>query len=64
MNTVSGTANSMTSLATSVFGNARQAFKAMAEAATNQQFGADTAATAQATPGRSARRGTILDRYI
>ena len=61
MNTVSGNTSSLASMATSVLGNARQAFKAMADAAVSTEPG--TSAPAEATAGKG-RRGTILDRYI
>lgn len=60
MNTVSGNASSVASLATSVFGSAREVFKAITDAAVNPQ--PDAAGTPQ--PAKSARRGTLLDRYI
>ncbi|MFC3989506.1 hypothetical protein [Actinoplanes siamensis] len=63
MNTVSANTSSMASLATSVLGNAREAFKAIAEAATNSQVGGPAAAGPSAA-GKGARRGTILDRYL
>jgi hypothetical protein len=63
MNTVSGNSSSMASLATSVFGNAREAFKAMAEAATNPEPGAEPGAAERAVR-KGARRGVALDRYL
>ncbi len=63
MNSVSGNSSSMASLATSVFGNARQAFKAMADAATNTHSDAERSGAAPVT-GKNARRGTVLDRYL
>jgi hypothetical protein len=61
MNSVSGNSSSFASMATSVLGNARQAFKAMADAATSPED-ASEAATVQAN-GKG-RRGTLLDRYL
>ncbi|TWG20538.1 hypothetical protein FHX34_10366 [Actinoplanes teichomyceticus] len=62
MNTVSGNASSMASMASSVLGNARQAFKAMAQAAASPEPGAGAAATESVA--KRGRRGTILDRYL
>ncbi|BCJ40338.1 hypothetical protein GCM10010168_31970 [Actinoplanes ianthinogenes] len=62
MNTVSGNTSSITAMATSVFGNARQAFKAMADAAVSPDAATEAQAAA-ATAGKG-RRGTILDRYV
>ncbi|WP_221322152.1 hypothetical protein [Actinoplanes sp. L3-i22] len=64
MNTVSANTSSMSSLATSVFGNARQAFKAIADAATSNPDGAEKSGTAPTAAGKSVRRGTVLDRYM
>ncbi|MEV6346335.1 hypothetical protein [Actinoplanes sp. NPDC051851] len=61
MNSVSN-ASSMASMATSVLGNARQAFKAIADAATSAEQGSAAAATEPAV--KSARRGTVIDRYL
>ncbi|GLW28057.1 hypothetical protein [Actinoplanes regularis] len=63
MNSVSGNSASVASLATSVFGDARQAFKAMADAATNAQSDAERAGSGPVA-GKNARRGTVLDRYL
>jgi hypothetical protein len=62
-NTVSGNASSVSSLATSVLGNARQVFKAIADAATSDNA-TDARAAEPAAPAKSARRGTVLDRYM
>ncbi|GAA2876396.1 hypothetical protein Acy02nite_05890 [Actinoplanes cyaneus] len=64
MNTVSGNASSVASLASSVFGNAREALKAIADAAANPESGADKAATNPPSGGKGVRRGTVLDRYL
>ena len=61
MNSVSGNASSIASMATSVLGNARQAFKAMADAATSPEAGNEAATVPANGKGR---RGTILDRYL
>lgn len=61
MNSVSGNTSSLTSMATSVFGNARQALKAMADAAVSTE--PSTARATEATAGKG-RRGTLLDRYV
>ncbi|WP_436530179.1 hypothetical protein [Actinoplanes sp. HUAS TT8] len=62
MNTVSANTSSVASLATSVFGNAREAFKAIADAATNNAN--DTISANPPAAGKGARRGTVLDRYL
>jgi hypothetical protein len=56
-----GSNSSMASMASSVFGSARQAFKAMAEAATNPEAAADK--QAGETAAKRGRRGTVLDCY-
>ena len=63
MNTVSGNTSSVASKATSVLGSARQALKAMAEAATSPDSRTDSAAGA-GTNAKGVRRGTVLDRYL
>ncbi len=63
MNKVSGNTSSVASLAGSVLGNAREAIKAMADAATNASSDADKATTPP-PGGKGARRGTVLDRYL
>ncbi|MFI1988727.1 hypothetical protein [Actinoplanes sp. NPDC020271] len=63
MNTVSGNASSVVSLAGSVLGNAREALRAMADAATNTTSDAGKATNPPAS-GKGARRGTVLDRYL
>ena len=52
---------SMASMASSVFGSAKQALKSIAEAAAPAVE--DTRVAAQ-TPARGGRRGTVLDRYL
>jgi hypothetical protein len=57
-----GSNSSMASMASSVFGSARQAFKAMAVAATSPEGGGDEQAGAESAAKRG-RRGTVLDCY-
>ncbi|GAA4938747.1 hypothetical protein [Actinoplanes utahensis] len=52
---------SVTSLATSVFGNAREAMKAIADAATSPS--AESPAATAETAAKKGRRGVSLDRY-
>ncbi|KUL27952.1 hypothetical protein [Actinoplanes awajinensis] len=61
-NTIARSGNSsMSAMANSVLGSAREALKAMATAATSAESGTDAA-----TPvtGGKGRRGTVLDRYL
>ncbi|MEU8660801.1 hypothetical protein [Actinoplanes philippinensis] len=60
-NSIGPRAASLFGNATSALGSAKDAFKAIAEAAVNTQ-GESPAATAETT-GRKGRRGTVLDRY-
>ena len=50
---------SMTSMASSLFGSAKQAFKAMAEATAST----DEVHSATETATKPGRRGTVLDQY-
>ena len=59
-NTIGSNSSSMASMASSVFGSARQAFKAMADAATSNDGAGKQAA--EAAPKRG-RIGTVLDCY-
>jgi hypothetical protein len=60
-NSIGPRATSLLGNATSVLGSARDAFKAIAEAAVNTQ-GESPAVSAEST-ARKGRRGTVLDRY-
>lgn len=61
-NSIGTSASSMASLASSAFGSAREALKAMADAATNPDGAADSRQAAQ-TGGKKGRIGTVLDCY-
>jgi hypothetical protein len=60
-NSISPRATSLLGNASSMLGSAKEAFKAMADAAVNTQ-GESPAAIAEASAKRG-RRGTVLDRY-
>jgi hypothetical protein len=60
-NSISPRSTSLFGNATSILGSAKDAFKAMAEAAVNTQ-GESPAANA-GTAAKQGRRGTVLDRY-
>lgn len=60
-NSISSNRPSISSLATSVLGNAREAIKAMADAATSPS--AEQPAAAEETAAKKGRRGVSLDRY-
>jgi hypothetical protein len=61
-NTIGSNGSSMASMASSVLGSARHAFKAMAEAATNSESDAQSKAAGENAAKRG-RRGTVLDCY-
>lgn len=63
MNKVSGNTSSVAARAGSVLGNAREAIKAIADAATNNDSAAEKT-TAPPPTGKGVRRGTKLDRYL
>jgi hypothetical protein len=60
-NSISTNVSSVAGLANSVLGSAKQAFKAMAEAAVNPS--AESPAAVAEAAARKGRRGTVLDRY-
>ncbi|MEV0897501.1 hypothetical protein [Actinoplanes sp. NPDC049802] len=60
-NSIGSNVTSMTARATSLFGGAKDAFKAIADAAVNPQ--AESPAAVAEASARKGRRGTILDRY-
>ncbi|MEU4623750.1 hypothetical protein AB0G04_27740 [Actinoplanes sp. NPDC023801] len=59
-NSISSNVSSVAGLANSVLGSAKQAFKAMADAAVNPSAESPAAVAEAAKRGR---RGTVLDRY-